>query len=220
MARKRIRNDASLSGGGLALAGLIIGYIMLALFAGWLALLALNFKEFKKGLDAGLERERARQSQNQPGGPVLTPSQPSRSFGSRQGKQFPVPAGAVAGTIKGQTFTYTHSSLNKTMSLLTISEGEDFFADRELKIFLFLKPGESMENRAWNFNATGTGMFPHVHLSWKENDAPRNEILSSGYQLELKTGAIVDGVITGSLNLKATGKTSAELKGNFPAAVE
>ena len=220
IARKRIRNDSSLSGGGLALAGLIIGYVMIAISGVYLTLFAIGVV---RGVNEARRQLAASPGQNQTGEPGFTPSQPGVTVDFGRKKQLPVPADAVAGTIKGQKFTYSKSSLNKSMGLLTITEGEDFFADREVKIFLFLKEGESVENRTWNFTATGNGMFPHVHLSWKEggpDGVPKNEIATSGYQLELKTGAISNGAITGSINLKVTGKTPAQLKGNFNAVVE
>lgn len=222
IARRRIRNDPSLTGGGLALAGLIIGYLGLLLCVVSLVMFVIRARELGKEFSAEFEREMAKQAQNQPGQTGEPPIE-SGMLGMTEKIELPVPEGAVAGNINGQPFTYTKSTLNKAMSMLEVSEGEDFFADREAKIFLFLKPGESVENRTWKINATGTGMNPHVHLSWKagdQNGVPKTQIVTSGYQLELKTAAITNNTITGSISLKVTGKTPAELKGNFTATVK
>lgn len=219
MARSRIRKDPSLGGGGLALAGLIIGYVMFVLTIGWWTLFTVGFM---KGFN-----EARHQAKLGGGFPAISTNALSGeemvTFDAPEKEKLPAPEGAVSGSIQGQTFTYTKSTLHKGMSMLEVSEGEEFFAERAVKIFLFLKSGESVENRTWKINATGTGMNPHVHLSWKEGDqdgVPKTEIVTSGYQLELKTGAITNDTITGSISLKVTGKTPAELKGNFNARVE
>lgn len=217
LARKRIRRDPSLTGGGLALAALIIGYILIALWVAWLTFFAVNFKDaFNRAREQAEARRSglpASRNESLPDGVTMTSK-------SGEKKKLPVPADAVAGQIKGQTFTYSSSSLHETMSLLTVQDGEEFFADREVKIFLFAKSGESLANRTWNITAASTGMRPHVHLTWQDNGNRKTEIVTSGYQMELKTGAITDGVITGTLNLKVTGKTPAELKGSFTAVLE
>lgn len=220
IARRRIRNNPALGGAGLALAGLIIGYVLLVISIAWWTVFTIVFvKRFNEA------RHQTRLGgRSFPGIMTNFPSSPRGGvFSSKDEPKLPVPEGAVSGSISGQPFTYTKSALNKAMTMLTISEGEEFFADREVKIFLFLKPNESVENRTWKINAARTGMNPHVHLSWKEgeqNTVPKTEIISSGYQLELKTGAITNDTITGSISLKVTGKTPAELKGNFNAVVE
>jgi hypothetical protein len=228
IARKRIRTNPSLKGGGLALAGVIIGYCMIALSAGYVSFVTYNVvkvvksEPFQKGYNDARARAEAIQAQQQgqpmPGG---APQQPGVTFGSPEEKKpLPVPAGAVAGKIKGQTFTYSRASLDKRMGLFSVRDGQDFFADREVKIFLFPKPGESLENRTWKITAGSSGMNPHVHLSWQENGAPRTEIVTSGYNLELKTEAAKDGAVAGTFSLKVTGRTPVDLKGNFNAAVE
>lgn len=213
IAKKQLRANPVLSGRGLATSGLVIGYVFLTL-----TILVVGFI-VTTAFIAGSRAVKNQRQWNIQTGPSSGGRVPSEAMPAETAKPA-VPEGAVSGTLKGQPFTYTHSSLNKAMTMFTVSEGEDFFADREVKIFLFLKPNESLENRTWKFNATSTGMNPHVHLSWKVNDSPNTEIVSTGYQLELKTGAITNGVISGSLNLKVTGKTPAELKGNFNAKVE
>jgi hypothetical protein len=210
IARKKIRRDPSLSGNGLALAGLVIGYVMIALMGFFLTTFVINFYRVAKQVKA--EMQSGSFSTNFTSGGVEADRPP-----------LPVPANAVRGTIKGQPFTYTKSTLNKAMSMLTISEGSGFIADREVTIFLFLKPDESLENRTFRFNATGNGMFPHVHLSWKAdgaNEGLKTQTVTSGYTLEMKTGSITDKSISGSIHLKVTGKTPAELDGNFNATVE
>lgn len=218
MARKQIRNDRSLSGEGIALAGLIIGYLGLVASLVFVGLVGLGFLR-ARGMAKEIQAEMAKEMQsgqwqadsNAPFGEVGMPE---------AGADPSAPAEAVSGTIKGDAFTYTKSSLSTNMGLLTISDGEDFLADRDVKIFLFAKPGESLENRTWNIAPTTTGMKPHVHLSWQENGQRKTGAVTSGYELELKTGAINEGVITGSLNLKVTGKAAAELRGNFSATVK
>ena len=215
LARKQMRRDPSLGGRGLATAGLIIGYISVALT---LALGIFMGAAFVTGFREARDRANDFDTGGRSGG--VTWTEPDATTES-PGKQKPaVPEGAVAGNIKGQPFNYSKATLAKNMSMFTLSEGEDFFADQEVKIFLFAKREESLENRTWKISTTSTGMRPHVHLTWQENGNRRTEIVTTGYEMELKTGAIADGVITGTLNLKVTGKTPAELNGKFSAVVE
>jgi hypothetical protein len=201
-----------LTGGGMALAGLIIGYLMLAFsvltFAGAVVQARNRARE--------LTQEIRSKAQANNGGPqvVITGNSPSRTPAPA------APAGAVSGNIKGDVFTYTKSSLNTNMGLFSVSDGADFIADRSVQIFLFPKAGENLANRTWKINAAAVGSNPHVHLRWQENGKPQMDTAMSGYQLELTTGTIVNGVVTGTLNLKVTGKVPAELKGNFSAVVE
>jgi len=198
VARKRIKSDPSLTGGGLALAGLIIGYVMIVFAAFFGTLFTIGFvKGFRE----------ARMQMNQ-------------SSHVESTSLVEIPDDSVSGHIDGDSFTYSKATLSKNMGLLSISDGEDFIADREVKIFLFPKPGESLENRTWKIDPETTGSVPHVHLRWEENGAFKTDSMVSGYQMELTTGAIEDGIVTGSIELKITGEVSAELKGNFSAAVQ
>lgn len=219
LARGRIRRDPSLTGAGLALAGLIIGYVALMLSIVWFIFVGINvakgFKQMQQQVATGGFTTISNGIVVTQPHTVVTRSEPKTDL--------PVPAGAVAGTIKGQSFNYTKSELGKNMGTLVISDGKDFFADRQIRIFLFPKAGESMESRTWKINANGFGMNPHIHVSWKEGEAgslPKTEIVTTGYSLELKTEAIKDGSISGSISLKISGKVPVELKGNFTAAVE
>lgn len=223
LARKRIRQDPSQSGAGIALAGIIVGYVFIAFSVLSLVTFLARVRQAGKEISAGIQREMSQPSRYQ-AGPLGEPRTiESTGFGSEK-TLLPVPDGAVAGDIMGQKFTYTKAELNKDGGLLTISDGKEFFADREVKIFLFLKPGQRLENSTLKYNAKGNGMFPHVHLSWKKDQKagglPESDAIFSGYELELKTGAIRSNSITGSIILKATGKTHADLRGNFHAVLE
>jgi hypothetical protein len=226
MARKRISRDPSLKGGGMALAGLIIGYLTLGCCVAGVTFTAVRMRQFGKEFSAEFEREMAKQSQTKPGGDT---QDPATGMGSDEAvwndarTETPTPAvpeGAVSGNIKGDAFTYSKSTLATNMGLFSVSDGEDFLADRQVQIFLFPKAGESFENRTWKITSAGTGSKPHVHLRWQENGAPQSQAMMSGYQLELTTGSISNGVLSGTLNLKITTKVPTELKGKFSAVVE
>jgi len=227
LARKRIRNDPSQTGAGIALAGIILGYVFLAFTVVSLVTFVSRVRQAGKEFSAEIQREMAKASReqaSQPGGRSADEGM-SMSMGmDREKIVLPAPAGAVAGNIMGQKFTYTKAELNKDGGILTISDGKEFFADREVKLFLFLEPGQRLENNTLKYIAKGNAMSPHVHLSWKKNQKaggiPETEIITSGYELELKMGAIRSNTITGSIILKATGKTHADLQGNFHAVLE
>jgi len=211
-----MQRDPSLGGRGLALAGLIIGYIGIAGSIAFLCFVALGFfkaRDFAKEMQSSGQWEVTESASETSG--MDEPSLASPEI------EITIPPGdPVSGNISGQAFKYSHSTLARNMSLLTVSDGAEFFADREVKIFLFGKPGERLANRTWTISADSQGSKPHVHLTWQENDNRRTEILTSGYDLELKLGAISGGRIPGSLRLKTAGKVTAELQGNFTAVVK
>lgn len=225
LARKRIRQDPSLTGSGLALAGIIIGYAMIVF-----SVLSLVFFAFLSSR-VGDEIEKVkRETRMRPTHETTTasdfepaPAEPGMgTFGGSDAeeKALPAPQGAVSGTIKGQPFTYSRAKLDSRAGLLDIEEGTGFIPDQGVKIFLFPKAGESLANRTWKVAASASGMNPHVHLRWQENGTTRLGSFMQNYTMELKTGEITNGVVTGSITLKAAGNTPVDLKGNFTAKVE
>lgn len=232
LARRRIRADPSQSGAGIALAGMILGYAGLLFSIISLGVFVSRARQAGLELSAEIQRQMAKQSEslNQMGPPDEVVGNTGSGFGDKTVK-LPLPADAVAGNIMGQKFTYTKAKIDRSMRMLSISDGDEFFADREVTIFLFLDPKESLENRTLKYSAKGNGMSPHLHISWKDSQSarkagqkadslPKTEILFSGYQLELKMGAIRSNAITGRITLKTTGKVKADLQGNFHAAIE
>ncbi len=111
MARGRIRANRNLSGGGLALAGLIIGYIFIALMTVQLTC------GFTQGWKLALNRQKAR-SQQQSGWPGSAAAPAINQAGSnvKVTSRAEKPEGAVSGTVYGMPFTYTRSMLQRSVN--------------------------------------------------------------------------------------------------------
>jgi hypothetical protein len=210
LARRQIRRDPSVTGNGLALSGLILGYLGVLVTAGFIALGAYGFmkgremaEQFEADMKAAIERgDFSTNSMDEAGGEL--------------------PDDPVGGMIVGVPFDYYRAKINLAAGTLSIEEGEEFIADQSVMIFLFPKPDEGLTNRTWKISAASpTGGRPHVHLRWlKEDDSPGTTALISGYTLDLTTGDLTNGFIAGKITLKASGKFPVELSGEFNAKVE
>jgi len=210
LARRQIRRDPSIGGNGLALAGLIIGYLGLLVTVGFISLGAYGFM---KG------REMAKQWEEE-----FKAAQERGDFGTNMMDEAgsELPDDPVGGMIVGVPFDYYRAKINPTAGTLSIEEGEEVVADQSVTLFLFPKPGEGLTNRTWKITSSSPmAGRPHVHLRWlKEDDSKGSTALTSGYTLDLTTGDLTNGFIPGKITLKAGGKFPVELSGEFNAKVE
>lgn len=131
-----------------------------------------------------------------------------------------VPAATPAGgQIAGLPFTVERATLRD--GILTLRQGSEFFADREVAIFLFLKNGESPVGRKWEVGAARDMSNPHVHFSWREagQSLPKTKILMSDYRLHLEFQPGANGALTGRIALSAPGEQGSRVNGTFTAQV-
>lgn len=129
-----------------------------------------------------------------------------------------VPASSpAAGTIAGLPFTVEKATLKD--GILTLRQGQEFFADREVAIFLFPKNGESPIGRKWEVGASRNSDNPHVHLSWRDANQtlPHTKILMNDYRLHLELAPGANGSVNGRIALFAPGEHSSRVNGTFTA---
>ncbi len=126
----------------------------------------------------------------------------------------------AAGQIAGLPFTVEKATLRD--GILTLRQGGDFFADREVSIFLFLKEGESPAGRKWQFGANKGMGQPHVHLAWRENgqDLPKTKIFMSDYQLNLEFDRPAKDGLPGRIVLTTPDEKKSTVNGTFTAQFE
>lgn len=131
-----------------------------------------------------------------------------------------VPASTpAAGQVAGLPFTVEKATLKD--GILTLRQGNDFFADREVAIFLFLKDGESPVGRTWDVS-TGKDMnHPHVHFSWRDagQSLPKTKIVMNDYRLHLALTPGANGAVNGRIALIAPGEQNSRVNGTFTAQV-
>ena len=212
MARGRIRANRNLSGGGLALAGLIIGYLFIGMNVAYLIKRSPQIIE-------GVKRKQAQRA----GGAIYNPGggAPTRSadFNVRVSSRAEKPDGAVSGTVYGMPFTYTRSMLQRGVKCLEIDSREGTPNDQIIVISLNPKPGESLTDRTWHITAATQGLTPTVLVARMGVD-PHGRSLPRGYQMDLTIGSASNGVVSGTITLKAAGAIPVDIKGNFNATVD
>ncbi len=129
-----------------------------------------------------------------------------------------VPASTpAAGQIAGLPFTVEKATLKD--GILTLRQGKEFFADREVAIFLFLKQGESPVGRTWEITEAMDSNNPHVHFSWRDagQSLPKTKILMNDYRMHLEFTPGKDGALNGRIALATAGPQNGRVNGTFVA---
>lgn len=127
-----------------------------------------------------------------------------------------IPEGPVSGVIAGRKFNPDKVDFN---SQLTFRQGEDFFPDLAVTLFLFLKENESVAGKSWTFAGKREFGAPHVHLKYKqsaEQNYPETKVFTEGYALKLEFGQVDNkGQMPGRIFLLVHDEPGAKLAGNF-----
>ncbi|MBI3464117.1 MAG: hypothetical protein HY000_13830 [Planctomycetes bacterium] len=127
-----------------------------------------------------------------------------------------IPDAPATGRIHGEDFTAEQAELEG--GILTLREGKDFFPEKAVKLFLFLKEGESVEGKT--FRVTGKERFrsPHVHVQWrakKGEGVPETETVMDNYAMVLEFGKIKDSRLPGRIYLCLPNTTKSFVAGTF-----
>lgn len=115
-----------------------------------------------------------------------------------------VPGEAVSGTLFGRKFDPDLIEFSQG-DILQMRQGEDFFADAEIKLFLLLDKGESPAGKSWNILPGKQFGVPHVHASVKKPDGRgrTSEIYTGGkYSLKLSFSEPKNYQLTGRIDLR------------------
>lgn len=122
----------------------------------------------------------------------------------------------LTGRLHGETFRYDRVALID--GVLTLSQGEGFLADLEVRVLLGWNPEDITERRTLIVGPSDED-GPVVHLSWKpENqDYPETRIFDGGYRMELALAPLDTGQLSGSLVLVMPDSFKSYLTGDFTA---
>jgi hypothetical protein len=157
-----------------------------------------------------------------PVGPPVQPApkQPGEAGPATVAKP-PVPGAAAAeasGKLHGRDFRADKAELAN--GVLTLRQGEDFFPDLALKVFLFPEEGETAEGKTYNVS-TGKyrGLRPHVHVLWKETgeNLPESEVFMDGYTMKLSFDKASGGKLPGKIELQLPDEAKSSVTGSFVA---
>jgi len=130
--------------------------------------------------------------------------------------------GTAAGKIMGYDFTVEEATVQKQNGILHLKQGEDFFADREMIIFLFLNQ-ESVAGKTFTITPDQEAITkPHIHLRWKtgEADTPQSDVVMDDYTMQLSFDQIRGDSVTGRIDLSIPGESETFVKGKFTATVK
>jgi tetratricopeptide (TPR) repeat protein len=135
-------------------------------------------------------------------------------------KDLHIPESIASGKIHGEDFTVENAKINA--GILTLRQGEDFFADREVKIFLFLREGENPDGRIFHVSKESNARDPHIHMKWKEKngDVPETEMFVKYYVMRLELGTREGGKLPGRIYLALPDTLKSFVAGRFDAEIK
>jgi hypothetical protein len=136
-----------------------------------------------------------------------------------------IPDGPASGRLHGGAFTVEDASLEE--GVLELRQGQDFFPDRAVMIFLPLDGEEKEvvpEGRTWTIECDRHWRpgVAHVHAKWREagEKLPTHDSITCGYRLRLELGEETPGkTLPGRIRLVAP-ELGVDLGGRFEATIE
>ncbi len=135
-------------------------------------------------------------------------------------KDLHIPESIASGKIHGEDFTVEKAKINA--GILTLRQGEDFFADHEVMIFLFLREGEKPDGRTFHVSKENNVSVPHIHMKWKEKNEniPETETFVKDYVMRLELGAREGGKLPGRIYLALPDTLKSFVAGRFDAEMK
>jgi len=135
-------------------------------------------------------------------------------------KNVKIPTTVPGGMIQGENFASKSAEFSN--GILTIRDGEDFFPDHAVMIFLFLKKDEKPEGKSYNISRTSGFGSPHIHMKWKPENSkvPKTKIFTKDYSMHLNLGTIKNGKLPGKIYLCLPDEMKSVVAGSFTAVVK
>jgi hypothetical protein len=132
------------------------------------------------------------------------------------------PKEPASGQVHGLEFTLDRAEIQG--GVLSLRQGKEFFADREVQVFLFLgtqKPdGKSFEISRTKKDAGA----PHVYVGWKPagQKVPQKTAFTGldGYAMRLKFGTAQNGKLPGQIYVCLPDPEKSFVAGSFEAEVK
>lgn len=131
-----------------------------------------------------------------------------------------IPVTTASGKIHGQPFRVETAKVEN--SILTLRQGKDFFPDRAVSIFMFLKKGEALEGRTFNISGDHGFGAPHIHMKWRDKGkkAPETKIFMKEYAMRLQFKEKENGVLPGEIFLALPDDSKSFVVGTFLAQLK
>ena len=133
-----------------------------------------------------------------------------------------IPEGRVNGMISGTNFVAETVRLDPVGGALVLRffQGAALAPDREMLVYLHLKPGEKLAEHTWTISQDMKGAgVPQVAKRWKSDPryAPKLQNYPSGYAMKLEFGQVTNGVSSGKIFLALPDAEHSVAAGSFTA---
>jgi len=131
--------------------------------------------------------------------------------------------GKVNGNLGGTNFVAGGVFVDVTggVNLLSIREGTNAFSDRELLVYLKLKPGETLGGQSWTISPDTRTNVPNVVKRWRPNPkfAPQQKSFANGYVMRLEFVNQSPELVQGRIYLALPDTEQTVVAGQFTATV-
>ena len=131
--------------------------------------------------------------------------------------------GRVSGKIAGTNFIAggVFLDVNGPTHLLSIRESTNFFSDRELLLYLKLKPGENLKGQSWTIGPETRTNVPTVVKKWRPNPrfAPQQKSFANGYAMKLEFVNESPDLVQGRIYLALPDPEQTVVAGQFSATI-
>lgn len=134
-----------------------------------------------------------------------------------------IPKKPASGKLHGETFTLERAELQG--GVLSLRQGQEFFADLEFKLFLFVDGPGQLENQGLEIideENPPTKTVPHVYVSWKPDakSLPKTKSWTGDYVIRIKFGQIKNGRLPGEIYLCLPDLKQSFVAGTFNAILK
>lgn len=220
LALAQIRGHRSLRGEGIAQAGLVIGY--LCLLVGLVAMGIYGVRRYVLNQQPPGRRAAQVDRYSSPARSAATPSttpasppKPPDPKVTTNPATVAIPSSPVAGQLGGQEFRCDKAILES--GSLKLCQGAGPMPEAELRMFLFLQPGEVLDGKRILVSSDARSGTPHVHFSAKAGASPRSGALVNKYVLRLEFDRATASGVPGRIYLEFPPSYNTLLAGTFTA---
>ncbi len=136
-----------------------------------------------------------------------------------------IPEGRANGMLSGTNFLVEAARIDKVGDAyaLSLRQGSGLSADREIVVYLKLKPGETLGGHTWAISKDmPAGKAPQIVKRWKTDPkfAPKQKAFPNGYAMKLEFGQPTDDVLIGKVFVALPDTEESVVAGIFRLAVD
>jgi hypothetical protein len=224
LAKSRLRRNATLKGGGLATAGLVIGYLILMLEAGTAA---VNIARFSAAMKQGFDSARQDMATNNV---MVSQTQSTSGSNDNQKAESVMPGANTANSPQPEwTSDISTASFPDHVASGTL-HGFDFvvkaalFRSGEIRLNsangmsleIIHGLGASIEGQNYEVQSTDDNSAnPHVKITWTEDGAVQSTTFSKGYGMKLQFDKAKNRKVSGKIYLCLPDDSKSCVAGTF-----